>query len=197
VDAGSTNSYRTVTLKAHVDDLEKMEWALFKLTESIGHLRTSEVIYFDVPFGQMKLRINSPGQDRGELISYKQTNNVGPNFSEARVTEVHGVQRLRNTLALSLTELGTIFKKRRVFYKNNVRVNLDEVEGLGSFVDIDIHAAGPKVSADELLKQAEAVQKELAIKDSQLVPFSYFELYLKAKSSDSGFDEESASDASI
>uniref|UniRef100_A0A915EJS3 CYTH domain-containing protein n=1 Tax=Ditylenchus dipsaci TaxID=166011 RepID=A0A915EJS3_9BILA len=198
VDATSTDSYKTVTLKARVNDLEQMEWALFKLTESIGHLRTSEDIYFDVPYGQMKLRINSPRQDHGELISYKQTNNVGPNFSQSRVTEVsHGVQRLRNTLALSLTELGTIFKKRRVFYKGNICIYLDEVENLGVFVDIDIHANDTKASAEELLKQAEKVQKALAIADTQLVPFSYFELYLKAKSCDSGFDEESTSDVSF
>ncbi|KAI1718409.1 CYTH domain-containing protein [Ditylenchus destructor] len=197
IDAGPLNSYKTVTLKARVDDVEQMESAIFHLTESMGYLRFSQDIYFDVPFGQMKLRIKQPGQDRGELISYKQTNNIGPNFSESRVTEVHGVQRLRNTLALSLTELGTISKKRRIYVKENIHVNLDEVEGLGCFLDIDIHSNGRKT--EEVLKQAEAVQQTLCIQNSQLIPFSYFELYLKSKSTDSGLDDESSviSDGSL
>lgn len=194
---GPINSYKTVTLKARVDNVEQMESAIFHLTESIGHMRISQDIYFDVPFGQMKLRIKQPGQDRGELISYKQTNNVGPNFSESRVTEVHGVQRLRNTLALSLTELGTISKKRRIYVKENIHLNLDEVENLGCFLDIDIHSNGR--NTEDVLKQAEAVQEALGIKNSQLIPFSYFELYLKSKSTDSGLDDESSviSDGSL
>jgi len=177
VGTGATSTYRSVTLKAKVEDVEGMECALFQLTQSIGHVLREEDVYFSVPVGQMKLRTNQrwSGRDDGQLISYRQTNNCGPNLSESRITHVQGVARLRHTLALSLDELGTINKRRRIYTKNHFRASLDEVEGLGCFVDIDIHSANVE-SIDEMVEQAQTIQKELGIADEQLVSFSYLDL---------------------
>jgi len=174
---GSTSTYRSVTLKAKVEDVEAMECALFQLTQSIGHVLREEDVYFSVPVGQMKLRtnLNRSGRDDGQLISYRQTNNCGPNLSESRITHVQGVARLRHTLALSLDELGTINKHRRIYTKNNFRASVDEVEGLGCFVDIDIHSDNVE-SIEEMVEQARSIQKELGIEDEQLVCFSYLDL---------------------
>lgn len=120
-----TTSYRTVTLKAKIDDpstLDHIESALFQLTDSIGSVRLEEDVYFRVPEGQLKLRsvkkvagprpnsLAESGKDNGELVTYRQTNNiVGPNYSEARVTPVgSGMQCLRRTLGLAMEELGTL-----------------------------------------------------------------------------------------
>lgn len=50
----------TVALKARVDNCEQMESAIFELTESLGLVTSQEDIYFDVPHGQLKLRIVHP-----------------------------------------------------------------------------------------------------------------------------------------
>ncbi|KAH7694308.1 hypothetical protein AAVH_38649 [Aphelenchoides avenae] len=192
-DAG--NTVRNLTLKARVDDAEEMETAIFNLTQTIGNVAVEEDVYFNVPYGQMKLRTTHPGHDNGELISYKQSSNPGANLSEARVTPVDSVKQLRSTLAFSLSELGTIRKRRRVYGMPNVRINLDDVHHLGLFVDIDIRA-DTGLTPEELQKKMDSIKQELGIKDAQLVSQSYLDLYRKLKSADSGFDDESNSDAS-
>uniref|UniRef100_A0A0M3ITX2 CYTH domain-containing protein n=1 Tax=Ascaris lumbricoides TaxID=6252 RepID=A0A0M3ITX2_ASCLU len=52
----------TVALKARVDNCEQMESAIFELTESLGLVTSQEDIYFDVPHGQLKLRIVHPNE---------------------------------------------------------------------------------------------------------------------------------------
>jgi predicted adenylyl cyclase CyaB len=193
-NSATANSFRTFILKAHVESAEQMEAAIFNFTQTIGHVVVEEDVYFSVPNGQMKLRTTQPGHEHGELIAYKQVNSQCANFYETRITSVPEVEKLKNTLALSLAELCTIRKKRRVYVLSNVQINLDDVKDLGFFVDIEVRAdAGQTI--EELQKQAESVKKALDLKDVQIMAMSYLDLYRKTKSIDSGFDDESNSDA--
>mgnify|MGYP001598628688 CR=1 FL=1 len=51
---------QSVTLKARVDELQTTEEAVFELTESLGTLFEQEDVYFNVPHGNLKLRIMKP-----------------------------------------------------------------------------------------------------------------------------------------
>lgn len=50
---------RTVTLKARVLDLEKLEAKVFVLMNTIGYLTKKTDVYFNVPNGQLKLRFTT------------------------------------------------------------------------------------------------------------------------------------------
>lgn len=58
------NAERVVTLgiKAVVDDVEEAEGLIFSYTQSIGHVAQQQDIYFNVPYGQLKLRITNPNK---------------------------------------------------------------------------------------------------------------------------------------
>lgn len=52
------------------------------------------------------------------------------------------------------------------------------------------------MTPEEIQQKMESIKAELGIKDAQLVAHSYLDLYRQLKSTDSGFDDESNSDAS-
>ncbi|CAD5211238.1 unnamed protein product [Bursaphelenchus okinawaensis] len=181
----------TLSIKAYVRDLEAMESKIFAYTETLGHIAQQLDVYFNVPYGQLKLRKTHPSKEHAELISSKSVSHSS-NLVETRSTHIQEASALRKTLELCITELGSIKKKRRVYVKDNVRINLDDVEDVGVFVDIEIKKDG----SHDVDKKAEEVRKALGITEDIVVSSTYLELYRKQKSADSGFDDET-SDASV
>ena len=89
---------------------------------------------------------------------------------------------LRQLLADGLGILVEVHKHRTVFLWRNVRIHLDEVERLGSFIELE---AIVDESCDEASARAKIDQlcKVLAILPDQLIDVSYSDLLLSAKSS--------------
>jgi hypothetical protein len=82
----------------------KFSKALFALTDSLGRLTNSEEIFFQVPKGEMKLRLAHPGKDIGELISSRKCpleiinggkTSITPDFYETRTSPVAEAGQLR------------------------------------------------------------------------------------------------------
>ncbi|KAE9416793.1 hypothetical protein Angca_001352 [Angiostrongylus cantonensis] len=60
--------HQSVVLKARVDDLEEMETLIFDLTDSLGTFFVQEDVYFNVPNGNLKLRIMHPNGTLGAAL---------------------------------------------------------------------------------------------------------------------------------
>lgn len=80
--------------------------------------------------------------------------------------------------------------KRRVFTSDQITINLDKLEGIGTYAEIDLGIATPQPTEADY-EQIKRIQDALGIKQGQLVPYSYLELFRKLKLSDSGLDDES------
>ncbi|KAI3415350.1 hypothetical protein GPALN_004962 [Globodera pallida] len=196
---------RFVTAKVRVEDEEAMQRSLFTLTDSQGLLTDSEEIFFRVPAGQLKLRLAHPGKDIGTLISSscQQINRqlaYKLNIWEVRISEVStGSNQLRHTLALALEELAILRKKRRTFTLGHAaHIHLDNVEGLGSFLDIEINPTADDDTTEKMFIRAENLLRRLNIANAALIPHSYLELYLRQRdkcddeSDDTAFSDGSA-----
>jgi adenylate cyclase class IV len=191
-----SNEFRSLTLVAQCPDPEQFEADVFKLTESLGHFNVEESTYFNVLRGELKLRVTYQKQNQsyGELIAYKRipTSVEGVYLAEGSTTAVQDVDNLKNTLRVALSELGTLNSKRRVFATDKITIHLDEIQELGTFIQLDIALTpGFEPTQEELTLMSE-LQCSLHIRPSHLIPNSYLELYRKKKSSDSGVDEESS-----
>ncbi|KAI6188309.1 CYTH domain-containing protein [Aphelenchoides besseyi] len=183
-----------LTLKAQVpDDVEKWEETLFNYTQTIGQIANQEDIYFNVPFGQLKLRTTRSAKDCGELIASKPVPNF-PGLVEIQGTSIQDVDTMRMTLGLAMNELGSIKKRRRVYVKDNVRINLDTVEELGTFVDIEIYKLN---DVEDYKTLAQNIKNELGLNDAQLIGSTYLDLFRALKTTESGFEDDETSDSSI
>uniref|UniRef100_A0AC34QYG6 CYTH domain-containing protein n=1 Tax=Panagrolaimus sp. JU765 TaxID=591449 RepID=A0AC34QYG6_9BILA len=185
--------FRCLTVVALCPDPDAFELAVFHLTDSLGHLSTEECTYFNVIRGELKLRVKKPNHNKdGELIAYKrvETPLEGVYLAEGSSTFVQNVDLIRNTLRVSISELGTLNVKRRVFTSDQITINLDKLEGIGTYAEIDLGIATPQPTEADY-EQIKRIQDALGIKQGQLVPYSYLELFRKLKLSDSGLDDES------
>jgi len=187
------SEFRSLTFVAQCPDPEAFESAVFNLTDSLGYVSTEQCTYFNVIRGELKIKVAKPNQDKyGELIAYKRIETPIENvyLAEGSCTYIQDVDFLQSTLRVALTELGTLHAKRRVFVKDNIRINLDDLEDLGIYVEIDLGISSSQPTQDDL-DLIRDIQKQLGLKDNQLLPHSYLELYRNLKSSDSGLDDES------
>ncbi len=129
--------------------------------------------YFKVERGRLKLR---EGETRTALIFYQRNDQAGPRRSEWLLFEMERESTLKEILLRSLDQLVTVEKKREVYYLDNLKFNLDTVEGLGAFLEIEALAPGRGFREDELVEQCERCLQEMGIEPEDLVTVSYSDL---------------------
>ncbi len=119
--------------------------------------------YFQVPNGRLKLR-EIVGV-KSELIWYDRSNEAKSRQSDYRLTPISHPAELKISLATALGVRGEVVKDRHVLLWHNVRIHLDAVQGLGSFIEFEAVISGDETEATgherlaqlcELLKLAPA-----------------------------------------
>lgn len=102
--------------------------------------------YFQVPAGRLKLRQITPevGAPTAELIGYQRPDLTGPRWSAHELLPLapEAGGRLKAMLAAILGLDAVVTKRRRVAIRGRSRIHLDEVEVLGTFLEIETVAQG-------------------------------------------------------
>jgi homotetrameric cytidine deaminase len=177
---------RNVELKARDrDPARSLERALALGAEDRGELRQRDT-YFAAPRGRLKLREQDPGG--AELIAYERPDRTDARESRYRLAPVADGAALRDALDAALGTTGVVAKRRRLLLWEGVRIHLDEVEGLGAFVELE----GVAEPGSDLTAEAERVARlraELRIADDDLVATSYADLLAGGAPGDPGGEE--------
>ncbi len=127
---------RNVEIKARVRDVEAVRTRVEGLTATPPSILDQEDVFFRSPRGRVKLRSFPDG--RGELIAYSRSNDAGPTLSQYRIHETENPAGLRSFLADVLGVRGTVRKRRHLYRIGQTRVHLDAVEGLGTFLELEV-----------------------------------------------------------
>jgi homotetrameric cytidine deaminase len=168
---------RNVELKARdADPKRSLEAALALGADDRGEIAQRDT-YFTRARGRLKLREQQPGE--AELIEYHRTDAGEARASDYRRVPVADPGAMREALASAYGTLVVVEKRRRLLICEGVRIHLDEVSGLGSFVELEAPAApGPDLApAHEKLAR---LRESLQIEDGALVASSYSDLLLDA-----------------
>ncbi len=88
-------------------------------------------------------------------------------------------RRLRAALTAALGARGEVVKRRRLFLWQNVRIHLDEVERLGTFIELEAVAPTDSDLANEHRLVVE-LRAALEITDKRLVALGYAEQLLSS-----------------
>lgn len=126
---------RNIELKARCLDLMAAETAARTLDVRDAGLAVQIDTYFHCRHGRLKLR-EIVGV-KAELIWYDRSDDARSRKSDYRVVPVPDTQELKAALAAGLGVRGEVRKRRRVLLWQNVRIHLDEVKGLGTFVEFE------------------------------------------------------------
>ena len=126
---------RNVELKAVDPDPARSLAAARELgAEDRGSLRQRDT-YFRTRSGRLKLREEEPGG--ATLIQYDRPDAAQARESRYRLSKVPDPDELRASLDAALGTLVVVDKERRLLLWDGVRIHLDTVQGLGSFVELE------------------------------------------------------------
>ena len=127
---------RNVEIKARLRDPKAVEDRAARLSDGPEQLLEQEDTFFHAPAGRLKLRVvpHRPG----ELIFYRREDAAGPKMSEYYIHRTQDPASLRDTLARACGVRAVVRKRRAVYLIGRTRVHLDEVEGLGAFLELEV-----------------------------------------------------------
>ena len=162
-----------VEIKARVRDLTHLKSRVSEITDTPGELIPQVDVFFSVPQGRLKLRRIGPY--RGELIYYERVNLLGPKESNYYLVEVGDPDSLEDVLSKCLGIRGVVRKKRWLYMVGETRVHLDEVEDLGSFMELEV-VLSPGQTIQEGGAIARQLMERLGIEPGDLVEGAYIDL---------------------
>lgn len=173
-------SFINIEIKAKCFHPEKVEAFLLSNGARFVGLDHQKDTYFNVPSGRLKLR---QGNIEQSLIFYNRPNQEGPKQSDFSLAKtINNGPELEQVLEKALGVKVVVDKHRRIFYIDNVKFHLDEVPGLGSFVEIEAgNLADPSKTIDDLRAQCDHYMKAFEVEEKDLIHHSYSDMLLELK----------------
>lgn len=162
-----------IELKARIADSE----ATARLAASLSGAPPETIVQRDTFFrcstGRLKLRETESGA--GELISYVRTDVAGIKQSHYEIVPVADAAALRAVLRQALGETVVVEKTRRLYVVGQTRVHLDSVQGLGSFLELEV-VLQPGQAAAEGHEIAGDLMRRLGVHESDLLATAYADM---------------------
>ncbi len=160
--------------KFKLDDLERGR----KQAEAIGYEFKATLVqrdtFFRVAHGKLKLREEA---NAACLIFYGRADSRHLKLSSYEIVPIVAPEKTRAMMTQALGTLATVRKTRILMMRDNVRLHLDRVDGLGDYGEIEavLGASGDlersRLAVDELLAA-------LGVRSDNLIALSYFEMLL-------------------
>jgi predicted adenylyl cyclase CyaB len=159
--------------KAHLQDPAHVRAILKRLRARFLGTDRQVDTYFRVPSGRLKIR---EGRLENSLIFYQRTNSPRARRSSVEMMLLPRRNSLRAILARALGVLAVVDKRREIYFVGNVKVHLDRVRGLGTFVEVEAMTRSGDIR--KVRAQAAKFQKLFAISPADIVALSYSDLVL-------------------
>jgi predicted adenylyl cyclase CyaB len=169
---------RNLELKARDPDPDRSVAACAAVGAIEEGIREQSDTYFEVAAGRLKLREEPGGV--AELIAYQRPDEPQSRESRYWRVPVGDPVELRAALASTLGVKAVVAKHRRLYRLDGAQIHLDDVQGLGSFIEFELDA--PLDS--DLLEQQQRLselRQAFQIDDRDLVAGSYSDLVLLAR----------------
>lgn len=164
---------RNIEIKARVDDLDTLQQRAAELADQGPEAIFQDDTFFSCPTGRLKLR--DFGNGRGELIFYQRADESGPKPSYYRIAPTDQPEALRDVLLEAWGSPGRVIKQRTLYRVGRTRIHLDQVRGLGNFMELEV-VLTPDEAAETGLAEAHRLMQELGIDHDHLVEGAYIDL---------------------
>lgn len=161
-----------VELKAQCSDLAALRKRLRPRATHEATLRQVDT-YFTVRRGRLKLR--EVGGHPAQLIYYERPDLADVKTSKVSLAWVEDGPALLALLGAAIGIRTRVSKIREIWRWDTDRINLDTVEGLGTFVEFEQVVEAPH-STEHAANHLRRLMVELAISENDLVACSYGDL---------------------
>jgi Adenylate cyclase, class 2 (thermophilic) len=165
-----------IEIKAHVRDFSQIRRRAEELSDTLVEVIPQDDTFFNTPQGRLKLRVLT--QDSGQLIYYARPDQEGPKRSDYHISLTSDPKNLKLVLELAYGIRGVVRKRRYLYLVGQTRVHLDDVEGLGHFMELEVVMREGQSDA-EGQSIAEGLMRALGVEASDLLEGAYMDLLEK------------------
>jgi predicted adenylyl cyclase CyaB len=162
-----------IEFKARIHDFAAASDTAGDLAGSPPRIIRQEDVFFQCTKGRLKLRILDEGQ--GELIHYLRDDVSGLKPSFYTVVPTPAPLELRRLLANALGETIVVRKTRALYLVGSTRIHIDEVEGLGAFMEVEVVLEEGQ-TAEQGKEIAAAIIQHFSIREPDLIATAYADL---------------------
>lgn len=162
-----------IEIKARASDLSRKHELASRVTGRPPTVLRQEDTFFPSREGRLKLRRLSDTE--GELIFYTRPDLAGMKQSDYSIFSTSSPDTLHAVLTTALGIRMVVRKTRWLYLAGQTRIHLDEVEGLGTFVELEV-VLGDGQSADDGREIARDMMTALEIDEGDLVHCAYADL---------------------
>ena len=127
---------RNVEIKARIADPASLRARVTALATAPPAVLSQTDTFFVVPRGRLKLR--ELGDGAGQLIFYERPDRPGPKTSSYTRVACADPRALAAMLGAALGVRGVVHKRRELFLAGRTRIHLDDVRGLGHFLELEV-----------------------------------------------------------
>ena len=131
--------------------------------------------YFNVRSGRLKMR---QGNIENALIYYQREDNPDASPSDVILYNSDYPDKILSILKITVGVKIIVKKIRKIYLIKNVKIHLDKVSRLGTFLEVEAIDSDNTRSASELQEQCEHFKKVFAINDTDLISVSYSDMLL-------------------
>ena len=164
-----------VEIKAICIDLERIRRILLEKNANFIGLDHQVDTYFRSSSGRLKLR---EGNIENNLIWYQRPDQAGPKTSHCILYKTEKGSVLKTILHDAMGVMVVVDKEREIYFIDNIKIHLDQVKGLGTFLEIEAQSEEGDKSEELLNRQCVQLMDELGIRNEDLVNDSYSDLLL-------------------
>lgn len=182
---------QNIELKMRYSDLREAHRIAQGIGASLRFVQCQRDTYYNSRNGRFKLRQvwrldsqptkESPREatprpaDRGELIWYRRDDEVRPRPSDYAVIRISSNEELPTMLRDALGVTAVVSKQRTVYIHDNVRIHLDDVAELGTFLEFEaiVDETCDETSARAKIERLRAV---FEITEEAILGLSYADL---------------------
>jgi adenylate cyclase len=159
---------KNIEIKYHCSHIQEIKKHLASLPD-VRPIKTmvQTDIYYHTQQGRLKLRIPSTGT--AELIYYEREDRSEARESNFQLFPVEDPDLLNILLHQALGVLVTVKKQRTLLMFRNVRIHLDQVDGLGDFLEFE-SVIDTNITKEHASENLQEIQEMLA--PFTLVPLS-------------------------
>jgi predicted adenylyl cyclase CyaB len=162
-----------IEVKARCPDTARVRAVLVETGARLIGVDRQTDTYFDVPSGRLKLR---QGDIENHLIYYNRPDEEDAKRSDIDLYQPADRDTLSRLLAHALGVRCEVRKRREIYLHGRVKIHVDQVDGLGEFVEIEVieHSSTPDES--EMKTECAMWMKKLGIRREDLVASSYSDM---------------------
>ncbi len=163
---------RNIEIKCRCEDLDIVRRRAEDLGARDAGILVQADTFYQAPLARLKLR--DFGDGTGELISYHRPDTQETRASDYLITHTKEPARLAAVLRDALGEAGAVRKRRRLYLLEHTRIHLDQVQGLGNFVELETVLSGQTEA--EARAGTERIAGGLGLRPEDRVAVAYVDL---------------------